>query len=181
MAKLGQIVLPVRIDDRERLRQRLVGKMMVDDEALHAEAARLGERLVAGGAAIDRDQQRRAALGERAHRLHIGPIALEQAVGNMDDRREPAMAQEARQRRRGGRAVDIVVAEDRDRLAAHDRIGEPRRRRRHAGERIWIRHQGAHGRVEERERVFDLDAAAGEHARQQFRQVVALHHRQRAR
>ena len=57
------------------------------------------------------------------------------------DRIEPAVAQEAREHRRRGRAVDVVVAEDRDRLAALDGVGEARRRRRHAGERVGIGHQ----------------------------------------
>jgi len=62
MAELREIILPVRINDRERLRQRLVGEVVIDHDGLHAEAARLGERIVARGAAIDRHQQRRAAL-----------------------------------------------------------------------------------------------------------------------
>ena len=90
---------------------------------------RLGQRLDAGRAAIDRDQQRRAALGERADRLDVRAVALEHAVGNVDHRIEAAVAQKARQQRGRGRAVDVVVAEDRDALAAHDRVGDARRRR----------------------------------------------------
>ena len=166
MTKLRKIVLPVRIDHRERRRQRLVGKVMVDDDGLHAEPRGLGERVMAGGAAIDRDEQRRATLGERTHGFDVGPIALEQAVGNVDERREPTVAQEARQRRRRGRAVDIIVAEDRDLFAALDRVRDARRRSRHAGKRIGIWHQRPHGWVKEGKRVLDLHATAGKHARQ---------------
>ena len=73
---------------------------------------------MAGRAAIDGDQQLGAALGERADRLDVRPVAFENPVGNMDDRVEPAVAQIAREQRRRGRAVDVVVAEDRDALAA---------------------------------------------------------------
>ena len=117
MAELGEIVEPVRIHHRERGRQRLVGEVMIDDDRLHAEPRRFRQRLVAHGAAVDGDQQRRAASRERADRLDIRAVALEQAVGDVDDRIDPGEAQEARQRRRRGRAVDVVVAEDRDRLA----------------------------------------------------------------
>ena len=80
------------------------------------EPPRFGQRLQAGGAAIDRHQQCRALAGERADRFDIGPVALENPVGNVDQRIEPAMAQIPGQQRRRGGAVDIVVAEDRDLL-----------------------------------------------------------------
>ncbi len=56
MAKAGQIVGAVRIDDRDRRRQFLVGLVMIDHDGVEAELLGLGERLQAGGAAIDRDQ-----------------------------------------------------------------------------------------------------------------------------
>ena len=46
------------------------------------------------------------------------------------------MAQVARQRRGGGRAIDVVVAENGDGFAALDRVRKPRRRGRHAGEHL---------------------------------------------
>ena len=70
------------------------------------------------GAAIDRHQERRAARGERAHSLDIRAVALEQAVGDVDQRLDAGLAQEAREHRRGRCAVDVVVAEYRDGLAA---------------------------------------------------------------
>ena len=80
------------------------------------------------GAAIDGDEKRRAALGERADRLDVGAVAFENPVGDMHDRLDAADAQEARQQGRRGRAIDVVVAEDRDLLAAHHGVGEPLRR-----------------------------------------------------
>ena len=86
----------------------------------------------------------------------------------------------AKQRRRG-RAIDIVVAEDRDRLAAHDGVGEARRRLLHAGEHVRIGHRAPDRRIEKGLDGVDLDIAAGNNARQQFGQFVALRDRQRAR
>ena len=59
---------------------------MIDHDHVQAEPARLGQRLDAGGAAIDGDEQRRAARGERADRLDVGAIAFENPVGDMHDR-----------------------------------------------------------------------------------------------
>ena len=81
----------------------------------------------------------------------------------------------------GGRAIDVVVAEDRDLLAAHHRVGHALRRLLHRGDGVRIGHQPAHRRIEERLDLVDLDAAAGENARQQFRHVVPLRDRERAR
>ena len=128
MAERREIVVPVRIDDR-RLGQLLVGLMVVDDDGIEAEPRGFRERLEARGAAVDGDEELRAALGERADRLDVRPVALEDAVGNVEQRIEAAAAQEAREQRRRGRAVDVVVAEDGDGLAALDRIGDARRRR----------------------------------------------------
>ncbi len=114
MAEPGQIVGAVRIDDGGGVGKLLVGLVMIDDHRLQPELARFGERFMAGGAAIDRDQQRRAALREGADGVDVRPVALEDPVGNMHDRIEPAVPQVAAQQRRRGRAVDIVVAEDRD-------------------------------------------------------------------
>ena len=154
---------------------------MVDHDDVEAEPARLRERLVAGGAAIDRDEQRRALRGERPDRLRVRPVAFEQAIGDVDDGAKPAVAQVAPEHRRRRRTVDVVVAEDRDRFVARDGIRQPRRRHRHVGERIGIRHQRPHGRIEEACDPFRLDAAAGENARQQLGHVVvALCDRERA-
>ena len=144
-------------------------------------ALRFGKRLDAGGAAIDGDQERRAARGERAHRLDIRAVAFEQPVGNVDERLDAAMAQKPRQQRRRGRAVDVVIAEDRDRLAAHDGVGKPLRRFLHAGEHVRIGHRAPDRRIEKGIDRVDLDIAAGKDARQQFGQVVALRDRQRPR
>ena len=181
MAEAGEIVGPVRIDQRVDLGQFVAGLVMVDDDHGHAELARFGQRLEAGGAAIDRDQQRGALGRELAHRLDIGPVAFEDAVGNVDQRIEPAMAQMPGQQRRRGRAVDVVVAEDRDLLAARGRVGDALRGGLHLRHGVGIGHQLADGRIEKILDRVELDIAAGQHPRQHFRQLIALRDRQRPR
>jgi hypothetical protein len=66
--------------------------VVVDDDDLEAELARLQQRLVAGGAAIDGDEQACAARSERANRLGVRPVAFEQAIGDVDDGAQAAMA-----------------------------------------------------------------------------------------
>ena len=61
-------------------------------------------------------------------RLDVRAVAFEDAIRNMDRSATSRDAQKARQQRRRGRAVDVVVAEDRDRLAAQHRVGDARRR-----------------------------------------------------
>ena len=148
MAEAGEIVRPVRIHQRIDLGQFLAALMMIDDDDGHAELLRFGQRLEAGGAAIDRHQQRRALARQRAHRFGVGAIALEQPVGDMDQRIEPAMAQMPGEQRRRGRAVDVVIAEDRDFFAAHGRIRDALRRRLHLRHRVGIGHHLADGRIE---------------------------------
>ena len=66
---------------------------MIDHDHGHAEFLRLDQRLDAGGAAVDRHQQRRAFRRERLHRFRVRSVALEQPVRNMNQRIEPAMTQ----------------------------------------------------------------------------------------
>ena len=129
MAEAGEIVEPVRIDQRVDLRQLGAGLVMIDHDHGHAEPLRFGQRLDAGGAAIDGDEQRGALGRQPANRFDVGAVAFKDAVGNVDQRIEPAMAQMPGEQRRRGRAVDVVVAEDRDLLALRGGIGDPLRRR----------------------------------------------------
>ena len=156
--------------------------MMIDDDDVEAEPLRFRQRLDAGGAAIDGDQQRRAALGERADRLDIRAVAFEHAVGNVDDRLDaargagsaPAAPPRSRHRHRSRRRSRCVSPRV-------DGVGDARRRRLHVGEHVGIGHQPLDGRIEKGLDLIDLDTAAGEDARQQLRQLMALRDRQRAR
>ena len=181
MAEPGEIVGPVRIHQRVDLGQFLAALMMIDDDDGHAELLRFGQRLEAGGAAIDRHQQRGALGRQRAHGFGVGPVAFEQPVGDVDQRIEPAMAQMPGQQRRRGRAVDVVVAEDRDLLAAHGGVRDALGRRLHLRHGVGIGHQLADGRIEIILDRIDLDVAPGQHPRQHFRQLIALHDGERPR
>ena len=181
MAEAREIVEPVRIDQRIDLRKHIAGLVMVDHDDGHAEPLGFRERLDAGGAAIDGDEQRGALGRQAANGFDVGAVALKDAVGNVDQRIEPAMAQMPGQQRRRGRAIDVVVAEDRDLLALRRRIRDPLRRGLHLRHRERIRHQLADGRIEEVGDRVDLDAAPRQHPRQQFRQLVPLHDGERLR
>ncbi len=154
---------------------------MVDHHHRLSKSPGLGERLDARGAAIDRDQERRSLRGQCSHRFGVGAITLEQPVRNVDQGIEPAMAQMPREQ--GGRrcAVDVIVTEDRDFLAAHGGIRDALCSDLHLRNRERIRHHLADGRIEKIRHGVELDVAPGEHARQHFRQLVALRDRKRAR
>ena len=113
IAQSREIVGPVRIDQRLDLGQFVAALVMIDHDHRHPEPPRFGQRLETGGAAIHRHQQRGALAREHPDRLGVGTVAFKNAIGNMDQRVEPAMPQVPRQQRRRGCAVDIVVAEDR--------------------------------------------------------------------
>ncbi len=181
IAKPGEIVTPVRIDHSNGGRKLLVGLVMIDDDDIQAEPICFGQRLHAGGAAIHRDQQFRAALRERADRIHIRAIAFENAVGDVHQRIEPACAQEQREQRRRSRAIHVVIAEDRDALAALHGIGDSFRRGLHGIQHKWVRHQPLDGGVEKGLHLIDLDIPAGQDARQHLRQAMPLRDGERPR
>ena len=76
--------------------------------------------------------------------------------------------------RRAAGAVHVVVAEDRHRLAALDRVGEPLDRRLHVAQHAWVGEQVAQAGAEEGGDVAQGDAAAGEHAAERVGQAVGL-------
>ena len=87
-AEARQVVLAVGIDDGGDVGQALVGLVVVDDDDVGAERRGDGERLEAGGAAVDRDDQLGAVLGERLDGVAAGAVALGHAVGDVDARGE---------------------------------------------------------------------------------------------
>jgi len=176
IAEAGEVVLAVGVDDGDGRRQLGAHLVMVEHHRGMAERGSDAERLDARRAAIDGDDQRGALVHQRADGVGIGTVALEDAVGDIDARRQPLGGQEAGEQGRGRGAVDIVIAEDRDLLAALDRIGDARRGGVHVGERRRVRHQPAEARLEELRRCIDTDAARRENAGEQFRQLMPLHH-----
>ena len=148
--------------------------MVVDDDDVGAERAGDRQRLDAGGAAVDRDDELGAVAGERLDGLAARAVALGHAVGDVDAGGEAVRGEEALQERGRAGAVDVVVAEHGDGLPAHDRIGQPRRALVHVAHGAGIGHQRLEGGVERHRHLVEADAARGEHPAQQLRQAVTL-------
>ena len=134
----------------------------------------MGDRIVAGRAAIERDDQRCARVDQLVDRRDIGAIALEDPVGDVDLRIEPEMPQVTRHQCAGTGSVDIVVAEQGDALVVGDRRRQARRQDIHVGERRGIRHQGTDRRREESLGLLGGHAASCHDARKDFGQPAAL-------
>ena len=79
-------VEPVGVDQRERDREQARALVMVDDDHVEAGGVGLLERLERLRAAIDGDDQARAALLQLDQRLARRAVALHQPVGDVDDR-----------------------------------------------------------------------------------------------
>ena len=94
MALAGKVVLAVGVDDRGRRRQRTADLMVVEHHDIGAGRLRRVDGNGAVGAAIDCDDQRRAARDEFAHGFRIGAVALENTVRNVDLRRHAEMRRE---------------------------------------------------------------------------------------
>ena len=180
MAQSGKIVLAVGIDQRQRLRQRLRGLVVIEHDHVEAEPARELERLPADRSAIDRHEKLGPFGGEVRYRLRVGAVALGHPVGDVDDRLAAAGGQIFAEERRAARAVDVVVAEDGDALAAFDRPLEALGRRLHVAQAKRVRHQIAQARIEMALGRLRPDAAPGEHAGDQFVLSADLRNGERA-
>ncbi len=91
------------------------------------------------------------------------------------------MAQVPGQQRGGGRAIHVIVAEDRDFLTARSRVGDALRGRLHLRDGQRIRQQLANGGVEKIIDRVDVDATASDDPRQHLRHLIALRDSKRSR
>ena len=121
---LDAFVEPVGVDQRDRGRQRRGALVVVADDHLEPRGGGLGERFERLRAAIDGDGEARALRLQFDQRRAARAIALHQPVGDIDHRVAAEPAQQQRQQRRRGRAIDVIVAEDGDPLSALDGVGE---------------------------------------------------------
>ena len=103
-----------RIDDRAGVGKLVAAFMVVRNDEVDAERAPQRDLLDGGHAAVDRDYERHAAGGDVRHRLVGEPVALCKALGDLDVAFKTLAAQVVRHGRRGGKPVDVVVAEDGD-------------------------------------------------------------------
>ncbi len=101
-------------------------------------------------------------------------IAFKDAIGNIDAGRHAEMREKAVKQRRGRRAVDVVVAEDRHGPRPTLMAQQALRGLLAVGQQIRIRHQAADGRVKEGHSLVEADAAASKNAGNQIRQAVGL-------
>ena len=83
MTLAGEIVLPVGVDHRERRRQCLVGLMVIDDDDFGAGLIGGFDGGLAGGAAVDGQNESRSLGHELGERRRRRAIAFGEAVGNI--------------------------------------------------------------------------------------------------
>ena len=119
---------------------------MVDDDNVDSGRLRHRQGLEGLGAAIDGDDERGAALGDPHQRFARGAVTLHQPVGDIGLGLEAELAEQADQQGRRGRAVHVVIAEDRDRLLRRDGVGEPFGRLVHVAKDGRVGHEAAQGR-----------------------------------
>ena len=115
----------VGVDQRMRDREQACTLMVVDDDDI--EPGRLGffQRLERLRSAVDAHRDAGTAPFQLDQRFAGRAVAFHQPVGDIDDWRRSEPPEEEHEQRRAGRAVDVIVAEDRDRLALLHRVGEP--------------------------------------------------------
>lgn len=80
----------------------------------------MGDGSEAGGAAIERDDERGAGIDQFVHGGDIGAIAFKDAVGDMHLRLDAEVAQITGHQRTGTGAVDVVITEQGDGFVIRD-------------------------------------------------------------
>ncbi len=153
------LVEAVGIDQRIGDRKQARALMVIDDDDVEPRPARFLERLEGLGAAIDAHRDARAPRLQFDQGLSGRAVALHQPIGDIDDGLHAEPAKEQRQQCRAGRAVDIVIAEDRDDLGGLDRVGEPLRALVHVLERARVGKEIADSRLAVPRQVVALDPA----------------------
>ena len=168
------LVQAVRIDHGRRPGQLRRGRVVVHDNNVEPGLGRRRQGLEGGYAAVHGHYHGHPLGLQRQERVGIGPISLLDPVGHIDMRLGPGGAQKAGQQGGRGRPVHVVVAEDGDRLAAHDRAGQARRPGVHVLEPRGVGQGLAQARIEEGLGLVEADAARGQHPADDLRQPQAL-------
>ncbi len=115
-----KIVLAVRIHQSMAVRQIMCHLVVIDDDDVDIPLFGSPQSFVAGRATVDRHDQLRAVVDQLIDRRRVGSVAFEDAIGNIDTGLHAEMREETVHQRRGSRAIDVIVAEDRNVLAAPD-------------------------------------------------------------
>jgi len=137
--------------------------MMIDDDDGHPKPPRLGKRLEARGATIDLTSSVAPFPASARTASVLGRSLRTSRSGMWNQRIEPAMAQMPGEQRRRGRAIDIVIAEDRDFFAAQGRIGDAFRGRLHLRHGVGIGASICGSSDRESPRPHRFDIAPGQH------------------
>ena len=154
-------VEPVGVDQRDRFRQLGGAFVMVDHDHLDPGSVGHVERLEGHRAAVDGDHQIAALPAQLDQGLSRRAIALHQPVGNIIAGLQTQIPEQADHQRRAGRAVDIIIAEDRHLFLFPDRVAQPIRCRIHVTKDGRIGHEASNRRLAvDRQRV--PAGAAGE-------------------
>ena len=104
-------VRSVRVNDGDRVRQRLLALVVVGDDHVHAEGPGEGDLLHAGDAAVDRDEQAHTLLAQRGNGVAGQAVPVLDAPGDIVQTVGPAVFQIVHKDHRRGDAVHIVIAE----------------------------------------------------------------------
>ena len=128
-----------------------------------------------------RYEEFRALLAQHLDRRGVRAVTLKDTVGDVDETRTARRIEKACEQRRRTGAVDVVIAEDRDRFAPLDGVDKPRHSRFHPLQRERLGHQRANRRVEILNGVLVGHATPGKHARKEVGMAVRLRDGERPR
>ena len=165
---------PVRIDECRGVGQFAGHLMVIEHDDVDSRLARQAQGLVCRDAAIHGHHRTCTPLLQGSEGIDARSVSLLPAIGNMDHRfRADAIKVTHEKGRRRG-AIDIVVAEDTDRLSRFDGIRDAPDGARHVDHAERIGHQVLHAGFEKSLDVIGLHAPGRQKAGQDFRQVETL-------
>ena len=125
-----------------------------------------GQRGGRCGAAIDGDDKICTLRFQMTERVRARPVAFGQAIRNVQADLLPPGPKIAGKNGRACATIDVIVGKDGDILAVDNRVKRQRRGFHHVLEAVWIREQGAQGRVKKGLDVFGRDPARFEQSGQ---------------
>ena len=174
IAKPRNVIGTVGVDHRIGLGQPVVGQVVVDDQHIRTPRPGMRDWQRAGGAAIERHDQRRAALHQLVDGRNVGTVSLKDPVRDVDLGIEAEMPQIARHQRRGAGAVDVVVAEQANLLFRLDGVGQTRSQGIHRRQRRRVGHEVPERWLEVTLGLVGADPASGQDTRQNLGHLKAL-------
>ncbi len=164
-------VRPLRVDHRERARQRRLGLVVVADDQVDAQLAGAIGGGAAADAAVDRDDDPRAGGVQAIDVGRLQAVAVAQALGQEVRDVAAEQLQRAAQDHRRRDPVDVVVAVDGDALLARDRGQQALDRDAEVGQQERIVEMIDRRRQEAGRRLRRVDAALAQQAGDDRRDV----------